>query len=132
MRNKIPVKTDSSKIKDSVEAKALSEELSALEKHKDQVVEITNKIFQTLNEDNIIPQMLQVLSKKTTEIAVFKENKIKYEEMVKELERLNNEIQNIKNNVAMKNETFVNVKALAIKPNPQNEQVRLSLHDTNY
>ena len=70
LKNKLPVKSDTSTIKDSEEAKSLSGELEIIENLKAKLVETVNKIFQTLNDDNIITQMIKVLQKKTTEQAV--------------------------------------------------------------
>lgn len=70
LKNKLPVKTDTNLLSNSEEAKSLSTELEVLEGLKSKVSENMNKIFQTLNEDNIIPQMIKVLQKKTTEQAV--------------------------------------------------------------
>ena len=70
LKNKLPVKSDTSPIKDSEEAKSLSGELEIIENLKAKLVETVNKIFQTLNDDNIITQMIKVLQKKTTEQAV--------------------------------------------------------------
>lgn len=71
LKNKLPVKTDTNLLSNSEEAKELSSELEVLEGLKAKFVESVNKIFQTLNEDNIIPQMIKVLQKKTTEQAVY-------------------------------------------------------------
>jgi hypothetical protein len=70
LKNKLPVKTDTNTISNSEEAKSLSGELEVLESLKVKLVENVNKTFQTLNEDNIITQMVKVLQKKTTEQAV--------------------------------------------------------------
>ncbi len=123
LKSKIPVKQDSSTIRNSEEAKTLSSELESFEKLKNQVVDIVSKIFQTLNEDNIIPQMLMVLAKKTTEGGVFNENKAKYEEMIRELETLQGAIGECKNKMVPNNEAFLKVKSQASKPNEANEKV---------
>lgn len=70
LKNKLPVKMDTNLLSNSEEAKELSSELDVLEGLKAKFVESVNKVFQTLNEDNIIPQMIKVLQKKTTELAV--------------------------------------------------------------
>ena len=123
LNSKIPVKSDTSNLKNSEEAKALALEIEQFDKLKAQVIDVTSKIFLTLNDDNIIPQMLMVLQHKTSEIAVFNENKIKYENMLKELETLQGSIDTCKNNIQQKNEAFLKVKSLATKPNEQNEKV---------
>lgn len=70
LQNKIPVKSDLSKLKNSEEAVALRKDIDTLESLKEKCMEIIDKIFQLLNDDNIIPQFLRVLQKKTTEKAV--------------------------------------------------------------
>jgi ALIX V-shaped domain binding to HIV len=70
LKNKMPVKASGSNLVESEEAKELALELTELEKLKVKLVESINYLFQILNEDNIIPQMIKVLQKKTTEQAV--------------------------------------------------------------
>ena len=70
LKNKLPVKTDTNTISNSEEAKSLSSELEVIENLKAKMLENIGKTFQTLNEDNIITQMIKVLQKKTTEQAV--------------------------------------------------------------
>lgn len=70
LKNKMPVKKNTNALVESVEAKELAAELAELDKLKSKLVEAINCLFQILNEDNIIPQMIKVLQKKTTEQAV--------------------------------------------------------------
>lgn len=70
LENKIPVKSDDSKLKNSEEALTLRKGLDTLEGLKDKCMETIDRIFQMLNEDNIIPEFIRVLQKKTTEKAV--------------------------------------------------------------
>jgi hypothetical protein len=70
LENKIPVKSDDSKLKNSEEAVALRKDLDTLEGLKNKCMETIDRIFQMLNEDNIIPEFIRVLQKKTTEKAV--------------------------------------------------------------
>ena len=72
LKSKLPVKTDTNTICNSEEAKSLSGELEIIDGLKAKIVDNVNKIFQTLNDDNVITQMLKVLQKKTTEQAVNK------------------------------------------------------------
>jgi hypothetical protein len=122
LRNKIPIKVDASSIKECDEAKELRKELDNLDSAKEKLMEVINKIFQTLNEDNVIPQFLKVLQKKTTEKGVFAENKSKYDDMFKELEVSSNEIKNIKKAIASKNDAFTKVKANSFKTPEENEK----------
>jgi len=123
LNSKIPVKSDTNSLKNCEEAKALASEIEEFDKLKAKVIDLVAKIFSTLNDDNIIPQMLQVLQKKTSEIAVFNENKLKYENMLKELESLQTSINDCKTRLQQKNEVFLKVKSHATKPNEQNEKV---------
>ena len=85
-------------------------------------MEIINKIFSVLNDDNIAPQFLQVLQKKMTENAILDNNKGKYMEMFNELQGITNDIHNLKQIIIAKNEDFVKIKNDKFKPDPQNEQ----------
>lgn len=67
LRKKIPVLTDSSALKNCDEAVNLRKDLDELEAIKGKIVAIIEDIFNTLNDDNVIPQFIQVLQKKTTE-----------------------------------------------------------------
>lgn len=122
LKNKIPVKIDPTAIKNCEEAQALRKDLDILEELREKCMDVINKIFQTLNEDNIIPQFIQVLQKKTTEKTVFADNKPKYESMFKELEAIGEEIKVRKLSIKAKNEVFIRAKE-KFKPDTQNEQV---------
>jgi len=88
-------------------------------------MDLVSKLFGTLNDDNIIPQMLQVLQHKTSEIAVFNENKVKYQNLLNEFESLQKSINECKTRLQQKNEAFLKVKSSMTKPNPENEKVRI-------
>ena len=70
LKNRIPVKSDSSALKNCEEAVNLRKDLDELEAIKEKIVSIIEDAFNTLNDDNVIPQFIQVLQKKTTEKAV--------------------------------------------------------------
>lgn len=72
LKNRIPVKSDEGSLKNSEEASSLRKDLDELDKLKEKCQEIIEKVFQVLNEDNVIPQFINVLKKKTTEKAVFR------------------------------------------------------------
>jgi len=67
--------------------------------------------------------MLLVLSKKTSEQAVFNENKGKYDEMINKLATLNKEIFDLKTNIRLKNEIYKKIMLISAKPNEENEKV---------
>jgi programmed cell death 6-interacting protein len=122
LKNKIPIKVDASSIKECEEAKSLRQELDNLDTAKEKLMEVINKIFQTLNEDNVIPQFLKVLQKKITEKQVFTDSKVKYDEMFKELETISNEIKKIKSTIIAKNDAFIKVKTNSFKTPEENEK----------
>ena len=72
LKKKIPVKVDLSVLTSNQEVKDLESSLETFEKLQATLTENQNKLFQTLNEDNVITQMIKVLQKKTTEQAVIK------------------------------------------------------------
>jgi len=77
LNKRIPVKLDASALKSCDEAVNLKKDLDELESVKEKLVAIIEDIFNTLNEDNVIPQFIQVLQKKTTEKQVNKKIKLK-------------------------------------------------------
>lgn len=67
LKNRIPVKNDASALKNCEEAVNLHKDLDEIESLKEKIVSIIEDVFNTLNEDSVIPQFIQVLQKKTTE-----------------------------------------------------------------
>lgn len=67
LNKRIPVKTDASTLKNCEEAVNLRKDLDELESTNEKIIAIIEDVFNTLNEDNVIPQFIQVLQKKTTE-----------------------------------------------------------------
>ena len=122
LNEKIPHKIDSGAIKNCKEAIELRSLLDELEIKKEKAMEIINKIFSVLNDDNVAPQFLQVLQKKMTENAILDNNKGKYMDMFNELQGVTNEIHNLKQIIITKNEDFVKIKNDKFKPDPENEQ----------
>ena len=106
LSRQIPVKTDADKIKNSEPAVKLRKDLDSIETQKTKSIEVINKTFQTLNEDNIIAQFLQVLQNKTTEKAIFEENIKKYEDLIKELSVIDEEVKIVKISILANNTTF--------------------------
>lgn len=70
LNKKVPSKSDAGALKSSEEAVSLRKDLDELESLKEKCMANIEKIFQILNEDNVIPQFIKVLQKKTTEKAV--------------------------------------------------------------
>jgi hypothetical protein len=70
LKNKIPVKNDESALKSCEEAVDLRKDLDELESIKEKIAQIIEDIFQTLNEDNVVPQYILVLQKKMTDKSV--------------------------------------------------------------
>lgn len=121
---KIPQKVDANSIKNCNEATSLRKDLDQMEVLVEKCMEIINKLFQTLNEDNVVPQFIKILQKKTTENAIFAENKGKYEAIFKELESINEEIKLLKLSIKTKNEVFCRVKQSTFKVDDENEKVK--------
>ena len=70
LKNKIPVKNDESALKTCEEAVDLRKDLDELEEIKEKFNQIIEDIFQTLFENNVVPQYILVLQKKITEKSV--------------------------------------------------------------
>ena len=119
--NKIPHKVDQNVIKNCPEAVDLRKELDNLENLKNRAMEIINQLFNSLNDDNVAPQFIQVLSKKTTENAVFDQNKAKYMTSFNELQNISSQINALKPVIQQKNEIFLKVKSEKFKPDMDNE-----------
>ena len=111
LNEKIPHKIDSGAIKNCKEATDLRSSLDELDNKKAKAMEIINKIFATLNDDNVAPQFLQVLQKKMTENAILDNNKSKFMEMFNELQIISNDIKNLKQTITAKNEVFLKVRS---------------------
>ena len=119
--NKIPHKVDENVIKNCPEAVDLRKDLDNLESLKNKSMEIINQLFNSLNDDNVAPQFIQVLSKKTTETAVFDQNKAKYMASFNELQSISSQINALKPVIQQKNEIFLKVKSEKFKPDMDNE-----------
>ena len=122
LNKKIPKKADPSVMKNCKEATALRKDLDDFDLQTAKCMEVINKIFALLNEDNVAPQFIQVLQKKTTEIAIFDQNKEKYNQMFGELGTITQEIRNLKIGIQAKNEVFLRIKNEQFKPDMQNEE----------
>lgn len=122
LRSKMPVKNDTTGLKDSEEVKGLSTELDLIINLKEKLMEHINKLFQTLNEENVNTHMIKVLQKKTTEQAVIAENKLKYEAEIKKIEEINGLTAKSKQKITDKNEKFAQLKYVSIKIFQENEK----------
>jgi hypothetical protein len=126
LKNKIPVKIDPNNVKNCPEALNLRKDLDQLEILKEKAMQVINSIFNALNEDNIVPQMISVLQKKTTEKTIIDNAKSKFESMFKELESISEEIKILKLGIKTKNEVFIRAKQ-ANKTNEENDKVLISI-----
>ena len=126
MKSKIPFKVDNSILRDSVEASELKNELETLNSFKEKLVALITFVFKTLNEDNVIPEMLSVLDKKILEESVFKDNIPKYDKLCIDVEKINSDIINCKKKILDKNNMFNNLKLKLLKPNEDNNKVNKS------
>ena len=119
--NKIPHKVDQNSLKNCPEAADLRKDLDSIESLKNSAMEIINQLFNSLNDDNVAPQFIQVLSKKTTENSVFDQNKAKYMEKFNELQNISSQINALKPVIQQKNEIFLKAKNEKFKPDLDNE-----------
>jgi programmed cell death 6-interacting protein len=129
LSNKIPQKTDVNAIKNCEEAVSLRKDLDAMDSLKDKCMEVINRIFQSLNEDNMVPQFIKVLQKKSTEKQILADNKPKYDAMFKELETISEDIKILKLSITAKNEVFLRVKQNNFKSSEENEKFFRELED---
>lgn len=109
-------------IKNSEEAKGLNSELENLDSLKNKCMEIIDKIFHNLNEDNLIPQFFLLLQKKITEKEIFDQNKTKYNSLFSELEKISLEIFKSEKTIAQTFENFIILKSKFTLPKRDEEK----------
>ena len=94
---KIPKKEELEE-KEIPEEKEVRESIMKLYELGDKCMNIIRPIFNELNDDsNIVGQFIEVLAKKTTELAIFEKYKEEYQKKLDELKSLDAEIKNQKN-----------------------------------
>jgi hypothetical protein len=120
-----------SEVANSEEASKLRSFLEKLNNLKEKIMEGIHNIFNKLNDDNLVPQFMLVLSKKLTENEIFDENKIKYGEIIYNLKSLSEEVTNLKNEIIEKNEAFLKLKSLKGKFSSSQENENF-LSELNY
>jgi hypothetical protein len=99
---KIPNKSEKTSIKESEEAKEIKAHLETLNKKKERLLEIVNVIFNGLNENNVVTLFVKVLQNKATETSVFNDKKLEFDEKLKQLETVSDEIKELKAKIAEK------------------------------
>ena len=129
LKKKIPVKVDLSVITSSKEIKELQAALETYDKLKESLIENQTKLFQMLNEDNVITQMIKVLQKKSTEqavindfIQVYADNITRYDAIFKTLDEINPKIVELKGQIKTLNEKFMKLKMETLSNNNQNDK----------
>ncbi len=124
LKSKIPYKIDNSSLKNTVETNELKTDIKHLNKLKERISILINLIFQTLNEDSVIPQILAVLSKRMVEDSVFRDNIPKYQKLLADLEKTHNEVANCKGKILNLNTRINELKNELLQPNEENDKVR--------
>lgn len=122
IEKQIPVKIDTSAIAESVQATTLTDSLEELTKLKKTAVDIIEKIFQRLNDENVVQKMMLVHKQKQTAENVFEESKEEYVELFKEIAVANDNIDSLLETIDKNNQVFQLFKADKLKPNPENEK----------
>jgi len=125
LAQKIPIKSEKTSIKESAEAKEIKALLETLNKKKEKMMEIVNLIFNSLNENNVVTSFIKVLQNKATEITIFNEKKLEFDEKLKQLETVSDEIKELKVKIAEKMEAFNKLQQNASKLGQENEKVNI-------
>lgn len=122
LEKKIPVKVDENQLLEAPEAKSLKEDLDKLSKLKEENKQAIEKVFNELNEESVISFFLDVHRKKASEIGVFEQQTKKFDALLEEISKLDVPITNLKNEIKNKNDLFLKIKDVKLKPKPENEQ----------
>lgn len=121
IERKIPIKVESDCLLNIEEAKSLKASLDKLRDLQCKNRELTEKIFLTINEENVIPHFLGFIKKAASETNFMKEQHEKYNAMFEEIEKLEKPIEEAKNEVIKNNEEFLKIKDSKLKPKKENE-----------
>jgi ABC-type transporter Mla subunit MlaD len=125
LAQKIPIKSEKTSIKESAEAKEIKANLETLNKKKEKMIEIVNVILNSLNENNVVTSFIKVLQNKATESTIFNEKKLEFDEKLKQLETVSDEIKELKVKIAEKMEAFNKLQQNASKLGQENEKVNI-------
>jgi len=120
---KIPNKSEKTSIKESEEAKEIKAHLETLNKKKEKLLEIVNVIFNGLNENNVVTLFVKVLQNKATETSVFNDKKLEFDEKLKQLETVSDEIKELKAKIAEKMAAINKLQQNVSKLGQENEMV---------
>lgn len=126
LTQKIPIKSEKTNIKESDEAKEIKAHLETLNHKKDKLLEIVNGIFNSLNENNVVTSFIKVLQNKATETSVFNDKKLEFDEKLKQLESVSEEIKELKGKIAEKMEAFNKLQQNISKLGQENEKVKIN------
>lgn len=124
---KIPIKSEKTNIKESEEAKETKTHLETLNQKKEKLLEIVNGIFNSLNENNVVTSFIKVLQNKATENSVFNDKKIEFDEKLKQLESVSEEIKELKAKISEKMEAFNKLQLNVSKLGQENEKVNFKI-----
>lgn len=129
---KIPVKSDTTNLSGSKEAKLIRDLINEMDSKKNKMLEIVNNIFTNLNSGDVNASFIKVLQKKTTENSIFNEKKAEYDNKFQEAEDLSNEIKEIQKIVIEKLVEFNKLKENVSKLGESNEAVNFFLFNFYY
>lgn len=121
LERKIPVKVNPQELSNIPEAKELKDALENIKDLKIKNSAIVEKIFLTLNEENVIPMFLNIIRKSASESQFMKDQHEKFYKMFNELEALEIPITEAMQDVIKKNDAFMKIKESKLKPNPDND-----------
>lgn len=122
LNQRIPKKVESNQIAKCNEASLLRNDLDQLENAKERCMELIGKLFNTLTEENVTAQCMEVAQNKSTFNDVFESNKEKYSMIIGELQEVGKTIEMLKICIDEKNKAFLKVKESGFKENPENEE----------
>lgn len=122
---KIPVKSEKTNIKESDEAKEIKAILVTMNQKKEKLLELVNGLFNSLNDNNVVTSFIKVLQSKATENSIFNDKKTEFDEKLKQIESISDEIKEMKTKINEKMEMFKKLQENASQLGIENEKVFL-------
>jgi len=122
---KIPIKSEKTNIKESDEAKEIKTTLETLNQKKEKLLEVVNGLFNSLNDNNVVTSFIKVLQSKATENSIFNDKKTEFDEKLKQIESISDEIKEMKTKISEKMEAFKKLQENASQLGLENEKVFL-------
>lgn len=120
---KIPVKSESTNLSGSEEAKIIRDLIGEMETKRSNMQKGIDAIFNDLNSGDVNSSFIKVLQKKNTEQSIFNDKKTEYENKFKEVEELSSDIKKIQQIILEKMVAFNQLRENASKMGESNETV---------